>query len=208
MMRWIKEHRYPILINILALVPLVWLVWDFAFDHLSADPIREIQLRTGRYALILLVISLACTTVYRMFRHKSIRPLRRLSGIYAFSYASLHFLNFVGVDYGFDLSAIQQDVLEKRFALAGLAAFLLLIPLVITSTNGWRKKLGKNWKRLHRLIYLIDLLAIIHFIWLSKIDIRIPLIYGTLVVILLIIRLPAIRSIMSKTTKKQTIRDA
>ncbi|MFC1941834.1 sulfite oxidase heme-binding subunit YedZ [Chloroflexota bacterium] len=205
-MKWLKEYRFPIIINILAILPLAWLAWDFAFDQLSADPIREIQLRTGRYALILLVISLACTPVYRVFHHKSILMLRRLSGLYAFAYASLHLLNFVGVDYGFNFGAIQQDALAKRFAIAGLATYLLLLPLVITSTNGWRKRLGDNWKRLHRLAYLTALLAIIHFIWQSKIDIRVPLIYAAVVAVLLIVRLPVIRNLMGKIIKKQTVK--
>ena len=113
-------------------------------------------------------------------------------------YASMHFLNFVGLDYGFDFYLIREDISEKRFALAGLAAFLSLLPLAVTSTRAWIKKLGKNWERLHWLIYLAALLAVTHFIWQVKADLREPLAYGTIIALLLIIRIPAVRKAVSK----------
>jgi sulfoxide reductase heme-binding subunit YedZ len=108
-------------------------------------------------------------------------------------YAGFHFLIFVGLDYGFDWALIQEAIFEKRYALIGFAAFLILSALAITSTKGWMKRLGKNWKRLHKLVYPAALLVIIHFVWLVKADIRRPLTYGAVVVFLLILRWPAIR---------------
>ena len=136
-------------------------------------------------------------------------------GLYAFLYASIHFLIFVGLDYGFDLNLIWQNVAEKRFVLVGLAAFLILIPLAITSTKGWMRRLGKNWKRLHQWIYLASLLVIVHFVWLVKSDIRRPLAYGAVVVFLLLLRTPwarqmgrKLRSRLTSSPKKRMIADA
>jgi len=182
-----------LLTHIAALLPLAVLAWDFAQNQLTVNPIEEIQLRTGKYALVLLVLSLACTPINRIFGLKLVLPLRRLLGLYAFMYASLHFLNFVGLDYGFDFALIREDISEKRFALAGFAAFLSLLPLAITSSKGSMKRLGKNWERLHWLVYLAALLAVTHFIWQVKADIREPLLYGAVVVLLLIVRLPPVR---------------
>ena len=130
--------------HIAALLPLAVLVWDFTQGGLTVNPIQEIQLRTGRYALILLVLSLACTPINIVFGIKSVLGLRRPLGLYAFMYASLHFLNFVGLDYWFDFALIRADISDKRFALAGLAAFLSLLLLAVASTRGWRQRLGKN----------------------------------------------------------------
>jgi sulfoxide reductase heme-binding subunit YedZ len=120
--------------------------------------------------------------------------LRRPLGLYAFLYASLHGLTFVGLDYGFNLGLILREVLQKRFVQAGILAFLLLLPLAITSTRGWMRRLGKNWKQLHRLVYVAALVAVVHFVWLAKGDIREPLAYGAVVVLLLAVRLPFVRS--------------
>lgn len=196
-MRKFNTSRLLILVHIGALIPLALLVWDFAWGQLSVNPIEEIQLRTGKYALVLLVLSLACTPINIIFGTKWVLPLRRLLGLYAFGYACLHFLNFVGLDYGFDFALIREDILEKRYALAGFAAFLSLLLLAVTSTRGWMKRLGKNWERLHWLVYLAGLLAVTHFVWQTKADLREPLIYGAVVVLLLIVRLPQVRKVLS-----------
>lgn len=179
-------------------MPLAILFWDFTQGQLTADPIREIQLRTGKYALTLLVLTLACTPISRVSGLKPVMALRRPLGLYSFMYASLHFLNFVGLDYGFDFALIREDMVTKRFAWFGLAAFLGLIPLAATSTRGWMRRLGKNWERLHWLVYLAALLAVSHFILQAKAGIRVPLIYGAVVVFLLILRVPRIRRIMTR----------
>ncbi len=197
-MHKLRTHWLQLLTHIAALSPLAVLVWDFAQGQLTVNPIQEIQLRTGKYALVLLVLSLACTPVSTLVRFKQALLLRRPLGLYAFMYASLHFLNFVGLDYGFNFGLIREDIFEKRFALAGFAAFLCLLPLAITSTKGWRNRLGKNWQRLHWLVYLAAPLAVAHFAWQVKADLRAPLLYGAVVVLLLIIRIPGIREAVGR----------
>jgi sulfoxide reductase heme-binding subunit YedZ len=195
-MRKLKARWLHILTHVGALLPLAWLLWDYWQGLFIIDPVREITTRTGKTALILLILSLACTPIHTIFGVKQVLRVRRALGLYAFMYASLHFLTFVGLDYGFDFDLIGQAILGQRYVLAGFAAGLLLLLLAITSTRGWQKRLGKNWKRLHRLVYLTGVLAIVHFMWLVK-DIREPLRYGAVVVLLLIVRIPVIRKAVS-----------
>jgi sulfoxide reductase heme-binding subunit YedZ len=188
------KHWPAILTHVAAQTPLAVMAWEYAQGQLSANPIREITLRTGKAALVLLVLSLVCTPVHILFKFRPALKLRRPLGLYAFLYAALHGLTFVGLDYGFDVDLILADVSQKRFVQAGIAAFLLLAPLAITSTRGWMRRLGKNWKQLHRLVYVAALIAVVHFVWLAKGDIREPLAYGAVVVLLLVVRLPFVRS--------------
>lgn len=197
-MRKFEASGLRVLTHIAALLPLAVLVWDFTQGQLTVNPIQEIQLRTGKSTLVLLLLSLACTPINRIFGIKAVLPLRRLLGLYAFMYASLHFLNFVGLDYGFDFGLIQEDIAEKRFALVGFAAFISLLLLAVTSTKGWMRRLGKNWEHLHWLIYVAAVLAVTHFTLQVKVDFREPLLYGVVVVLLLIVRLPGIREVVSK----------
>jgi sulfoxide reductase heme-binding subunit YedZ len=189
----LRKNWLRILTHVGALTPLVWLIWDYWFNNLTVNPIQDITFRTGKPALILLVLSLACTPVNMLFGFKQVLPLRKPLGLYAFMYVCLHFLTFVGLDYGFDWSLLYEAIFEKRYALVGFAAFLILLPLAITSTQGWMRRLGKNWKRLHRWVYLVGILAVVHYVWLVKSDIREPLLYGAAVVLLLCLRLPAVR---------------
>jgi sulfoxide reductase heme-binding subunit YedZ len=195
-MRKLKARWLQILTHIGALLPLTWLLWDCWQGLFIVDPVQEITTRTGKTALILLILSLACTPIYMVFGFRQALRVRRALGLYAFMYAGLHFLTFIGLDYGFDLDLIRQDILDQRYVLVGFAAGLLLLLLAITSTQGWQKRLGKNWKRLHRLAYLAGILAIVHFVWLVK-DIREPLRYGAVVALLLIVRIPVIKRAVS-----------
>lgn len=172
-----------------AWVPLAVLIWDYFTDNLTFNPIQDITFRTGRTALVLLVLSLACTPLNTYFGFREALKLRRPLGLYAFMYASLHFLIFVGLDYGFDLELLQEAIFEKRYALVGFAAFLILLLLALTSTKGWQRRLGHAWKHLHRLVYVAALLVIVHFVWLVKSDYRRPLAYGAVIVVLLLLRL-------------------
>jgi sulfoxide reductase heme-binding subunit YedZ len=189
----LKFTKFQLLVHAGALVPLILLIWDAATDNLTANPIQAVTFRTGKAALVLLVLSLACTPLNTVFGFREAIKVRRPLGLYAFMYVSLHFLTFVGLDYGFDLALLYEAIFEKRFALVGFAAFLILIPLALTSTKGWQKRLGKTWKSLHRWVYLAALLAVVHYVWLVKSDIREPLAYGAAVVILLVLRVPLIR---------------
>ena len=187
MTRWLKWG-----VHVAALTPLaviLILAWQ---GRLTANPIQDITLRTGQTALVLLVLSLSITPLYTAFTIKELLPLRRRLGLYAFFYAILHFLIFVGLDYGFDPELLKEAIFEKRYALVGFAAFLILLPLAVTSTKGWMRRLGKRWKALHRWVYVAAVLVIVHYVWLVKSDIRTPLLYGAVVGILLILRAPAV----------------
>lgn len=189
----LKKNWLRWLTHLGSLFPLAWLLWDYFSDGLTVNPIQDITFRTGKAALILLVLSLACTPLNILFGWRLVLPLRKPLGLYAFMYVSLHFLIFVGLDYGFDWGLLYEAIFEKRYALVGFAAFLMLLPLALTSTQGWMRRLGKNWKRLHRWVYLAGLLAVVHYVWLVKSDIREPLIYGAIVVALLLLRLSWVR---------------
>ncbi|MFC2014513.1 sulfite oxidase heme-binding subunit YedZ [Chloroflexota bacterium] len=192
----LKKNWVRLVAHTAALLPLAFLIWDFTQDRLTVNPIQAIQLRTGKYALVLLVITLAATPVSRLFSSRQVLALRRPLGLYAFLYTSLHLLNFLVLDYRFDFFLIKEDLFEKRFAIAGFIAFLCLLPLAITSTRGWIVRLGKRWKNLHRLIYPAAVLAVVHFGWQVKADIREPLGYGVIVLLLLLVRLPVIKSLL------------
>ncbi len=197
-MLFFRRNWLRVLTHVGAWLPLVLLIWDGAHDRLTVNPIQEISFRTGKIALTLLVLSLACTPFNTLFGLKRVLPLRRPLGLYAFMYACLHLFNFAVVDYGLDVELIKQAIVEKRYVLVGFAAFLLLTPLAMTSTKGWMRRLGKRWKRLHRLVYLAAPLVIIHFVWLVKADIRQPLLYGAIVALLLILRLPLIQRSLNR----------
>jgi len=173
-MRTIRANCLRILTHVGSLLPLACLAWYY-WRRLLFDSIQQITSSTGKTALVLLLLSLACTPV-AVLGFKRVRHIRRALGLYAFLYASLHGLTFVGWDYGFNLRFLKPAILDQRFVLAGSAAFLLLLPLAVTSTRSWQKRLGKNWRRLHRLVYLASILVIAHFMWLVK-DQREPLRY-------------------------------
>lgn len=190
----LKAHWLQILTHLGALLPLAVLAWKYAQNQLTANPIREITLRTGRAALVLLVLSLACTPIYVVSGFQPVLRLRRPLGLYAFLYAALHGLTFAGLDYGFNLALIGEEVRQKRFVQVGFLAFLILLPLALTSTQGWMARLGRNWKRLHRLVYLAALAAVVHYVWAVKADVRKPLLYGAVVAALLVFRIPAVQN--------------
>jgi sulfoxide reductase heme-binding subunit YedZ len=200
--RRITENGLLIAIHLAALLPLAWLALDAARGRLGFNPIREVTLRTGRYALALLVLSLACTPLYVLSGWRRAIVLRKWLGLYGALYVFLHFLVFAGWDYGFDLDLIWLEVRGKRFIQAGLLAMLILIPLAITSTRRWTSRLGRNWKRLHRLVYLADLLAVLHFLLLVKADRRRPLFYGAIVLLLLVVRIPFVRDALASIQKR------
>ena len=198
----LKSRWLLIIAHIGALLPLALMIWDFSQDQLTVNPIQELTFRTGKTALVLLVLSLAVTPVNTVFGFRQVVPLRKWLGLYAFMYVAFHFLIFVWLDYGLDLALLYEAIFEKRYALVGFAAFLILIPLALTSTKGWMRRLGKTWKRLHRFVYLVALLAVIHYVWLVKSDIREPLLYGAIVTLLLALRLPPVRRAISRVRSR------
>jgi len=203
--RFPRLTKLQILVHLAGIFPLAWLLFDFFTNNLTVNPIQAVTLRTGKYALIFLILSLACTPLNTVFHFRQALKVRRALGLYAFFYAGLHFLIFIGVDYGFDPVLLKEAIFEKRFALVGFTAFLILLPLAITSTRGWMKRLGKNWFRLHRLVYLAALLVIVHYVWLVKSDIRVPILYGFVIIVLLILRIPIIRRFFGKFSVRSFI---
>ncbi len=199
------QRRWLLIITHVASVAVfIGLIWQYATGRLGFNPIQELTFRSGEYALILLVLCLACTPLNTVFGLRQVLPLRRWLGLYAFAFACLHLLTFVGLDYQFDLVAIGQEIIEKRYILVGLTAFLILLPLAITSTRGWMQRLGKQWKRLHRLVYVAALLAVLHYAWVVKADIRVPVLYGVVILLLLTLRLPRLRKLFSNLRNRQS----
>jgi sulfoxide reductase heme-binding subunit YedZ len=188
-----KRRLHRVAWHIVGLFPLAWLVFDYWFGLLGPEPIRAIILRTGKSAIILLVASLAVTPLGYLTGWKPLVNWRRPLGLYAFMYVCLHLLAFVWLDYRFVWPLIVEEIVARRYALVGFAAFLLLIPLALTSTKASQKRLGKKWKTLHKLVYLIAILAVIHYIWLVKNAYAQPLLFAGLVAVLLVMRLPAVR---------------
>jgi sulfoxide reductase heme-binding subunit YedZ len=199
---WLARHWLRLAAHAGALYPLASLLWDgYRRDlSLAINPIQAITLRTGGAALVLLIVSLACTPANTVLGWRWVLPLRRTLGLYAFCYAGLHFLTFTVLDYTLDWGLIQQAIVEKRYVLAGFGAFVLLAPLAITSTAGWQRRLGKRWKRLHRVVYLAAALAIVHFAWLVKAEAQRaePLRYGAILAVLLVLRLPPVRRTLGR----------
>jgi sulfoxide reductase heme-binding subunit YedZ len=187
---------FPLLVHIACLLPVPILVYDGLTGNLTADPIRGSILRTGKIALELLILSLACTPLNNIFGFKPALRVRRALGDYAFLYVCLHFAVFISLDFGFDFQLIYNELILP-YALVGFIAGVLLIPLAITSFSPWPKRLGKNWKRLHNLVYLIDLLAAFHFILVVKQGVIEPYLWMMLIVFLLVLRLPLIRRFLS-----------
>jgi len=189
---------FRIFVHIAALLPMAHLLWDTWRGNLTVNPLQDWTFRTGDWALRLLVASLACTPIATIFGFKQAISVRRALGLYGFGYAVVHFFIFIGVDYRFAFDLIWDDLATKRYILVGLAALLIFIPLAITSTRAWMKRLGRRWKQLHKLTYIAVPLAVVHYIWLVKADLRDPLLYAAIVAVLLLLRLPQVRAQVSK----------
>lgn len=198
------KHWIPnflrIAVHLGSVTPLVLLVSDMLMGNLSANPYQEAEQRTGETALVLLLLSLSCTALNILFGFSRAVKHRRALGLYAFLYASVHLFIFVVLDYGFDGKLLIDAVQENSYILVGLAAFLCLVALAITSFRWWMKRLGKNWTRLHRIVYLAAGLVIVHYAWVVKGDLLglsgnviKPLLYGSLLALLLVVRIPPIR---------------
>lgn len=195
-----KVFLFRIIVHTGAWIPLAWLAWEAYAGNLGVNPIQAATQRTGKIALTLLVLSLACTPLNTFFNLRAAIKVRRALGLYAFLYAVIHVFIFTGLDYGFNWSFLKGELLEKPYIWVGLSTFTILAALAITSFDWWKKRLGKKWKLLHRLIYLAGILVIIHFSWAVKGDVlRLsgdiwqPLSYGFAVLLLLVARIPTVR---------------
>ena len=174
----------------LCLMPAASLVWDGFHDGLGANPVEYITHATGNWTLRLVLITLAITPARRIFKQPQLTRFRRLLGLFAFFYGCLHFLTWFWLDKSLDFTEMWKDVAKRPFITMGFLGFSAMIPLAITSTAGWIRRMGgRNWQRLHRLIYLTGAAGVVHYYWLVKSDIRLPVMYGAILAVLLSLRL-------------------
>ena len=174
---------------IAALVPLGWLIYNVVTGHTSANPAEDILLTTGIWAFRFLLITLAITPIRRVTGWNRIIGFRRMLGLFAFFYALVHLSSYIAFDRFFAFNEIAADIAKRPFITAGMAAFALMLPLAITSTKGWIRRLGRRWQMLHRLIYLSAIAAALHFVWKVKVVIGEPVYYAAIVAVLLGFRL-------------------
>lgn len=179
--RWTKVALF-----LLCLVPLGALIW-FGFNQdLTANPLEYITHYTGDWTIRFIMIALAVTPLRVIFNRPALTKFRRMLGLFAFFYACLHLLTWMWFDRQFQIAGMWEDIAMRPYITVGTASFLAMLPLAITSTAGWVRRLGfKRWQRLHRLIYFAGVAAVIHYLWLVKSDIRSPLMYGAILAVLL-----------------------
>lgn len=179
------------LVHALCLAPLALLSWQFwdvwrnGSDALGADPVAEIEHRLGIWALRLLLIALAVTPLRQLTGQPVLIRFRRMLGLYAFAYASLHLAAYLVLDLRGYWTLIFEEIVKRPYITVGFLAWLLLVPLAVTSTQGWIRRLGRRWGQLHKLVYVIGLLAVLHFWWLVKSDLREPALYAGILAVLL-----------------------
>lgn len=203
--RWIRVLK--VLAFLSCLGPVAVLTWKGFHDGLGANPIDVITRTTGRWTLTFLLITLSVTPVRKLTGLAWLIRFRRMLGNYAFFYGTLHLMTYVWLDKFFDVHAMLHDIVKRRFITAGLTAWLLMLPLALTSTNGSIRLLGgKRWQILHRLIYFSAAAGVIHFIWLVKADLRRPLTYGTILVVLLAYRF-VVWTIKRLKTRRANLRE-
>jgi methionine sulfoxide reductase heme-binding subunit len=199
MIRYLK-----VAVFLACLVPLGLLGWDAYTQNLGANPIEKITHTTGDWTLRFLLITLSITPTRKLLGMPALIKFRRMFGLYAFFYGSLHFLTYIWLDKFFNLHEMLADVAKRKFITVGFAAFVLLIPLAVTSTAGWIRRLGgKRWQMLHRLIYITAICGVIHYLWLVKADIRKPLEYAAILTVLLSYRV--VVWIMPKIKKRDGV---
>jgi sulfoxide reductase heme-binding subunit YedZ len=184
-------HLLKPLLFVAALAPAAYLGWALFLspDRLGINPAETLQLETGIWALRFLLGTLAVTPLRRVTGWHRLIQYRRMLGLFAFFYAVLHLASYVVLDRYFDLSGVWEDVAKRPFITAGMAAFVLMIPLAVTSTKGWIRRLGRKWQLLHRLVYLSAAAACLHFIWKVKVVVGEPVYYATILAALLSFRL-------------------
>lgn len=187
---------------LLCLLPLLLLVVDAVRGDLTANPIENLTHRTGWWALLLLLATLTVTPLRRLSGWNGVIKLRRMIGLFAFFYATLHVAIYFGLDQLLSFRYIAEDIVDRPYITVGFTAWLLLVPLAITSSRGWIRRLGRRWQRLHRLVYLSAALAILHFLWLVKADTREPLLFAAAFGVLMLLRLPGRRRQTARTATR------
>jgi sulfoxide reductase heme-binding subunit YedZ len=186
--KFVRALKAPVFL--VCLGPALVLTWKGFHDGLGANPIDVITRTTGRWTLTFLLITLSVTPVRKLSGLTWLIRFRRMLGLFAFFYGSLHLMTYVWLDKFFDVHGMLHDIAKRRFITAGMTAWVLMLPLALTSTTGWIRRMGgKRWQKLHRLIYFSAAAGVVHFIWLVKADLRRPLKYGTVLAVLLAYRL-------------------
>ena len=184
-----RVTAFKITLFLACLAPLAWLAWNAFTSNLGANPIEVITHTTGTWTLVFLLVTLTITPLRKLSGLLELIRFRRMLGLFAFFYAVLHFLTYIWLDKFFDLHDMLKDIAKRPFITVGFAAFVLLIPLAVTSTQGMIRRLGgKHWQWLHRLIYVSAAAGVVHYLWLVKKDIRVPVIYGCILGVLLLYR--------------------
>ena len=173
----------------LSLLPILIIFYQIIYNQLGPEPVKEITHVTGNWTLRFIIITLAMTPLQKFTKLNFWISYRRMFGLFVFFYASAHMMTYVGIDYRFDWSSISDDIVKKKFIFAGFLAWLLLLPLALTSSKKMIRLLKDKWKKLHRLIYITSLLGIIHYLWLVKVVTAEPLIYLMIIMILLVLRI-------------------
>ncbi len=179
------------LVFVACLMPLSLLAWRAFNGNLTANPIEFVTRYTGTWTLRFLLITLAITPLRRLLHAPELIRFRRMLGLYAFFYGSLHLITYVWFDQFFNPAAIAKDIAKRPFITAGVSAFVLMLPLAATSTAGWIRRLGgRRWQLLHRLVYFSALAGVLHYYWLVKSDVRLPVLYAALLAAAMLLRLP------------------
>ena len=173
------------MIFFMALIPFIWLLLKVFQNDLGPDPAQALSIETGEWTLRFLLLTLAITPFRQIFRVAEIARLRRMVGLFAFFYASIHFLSWMAFILGFRWLAIAEELVERPYITVGFLAYVILFLLGVTSTNSMVRRLGKNWKRLHKFVYAASILAIVHLLWILRTDVTEAVIYGVLLAILL-----------------------
>jgi sulfoxide reductase heme-binding subunit YedZ len=189
------KKYYKTSIFVLSLIPFFLILYKIIFNKLGPEPVKEITHFTGEWTLLFIIFTLSMSPLKKITKLNIWISFRRMLGLFLFFYATLHMLTYVVIDYRLDLQSISKDIITKKFIFVGFAAWILLLPLALTSSKKAIIYLKDKWKKLHRLIYLISIFGIIHFIWLVKKDLTEPLIYAAIVVILLLFRFNAKKGI-------------
>jgi sulfoxide reductase heme-binding subunit YedZ len=188
--KFLATKPAKVLVFLLSAIPFLIIIWRTIRGDLTANPVEYYQHTTGNWTLRFLIFTLCITPFRKLFSLPELIRFRRMLGLFAFFYVCLHFFTYLGPDQSFNFAGMLKDVVKRPFITVGFAAFVLLIPLAITSTAGWIRRLGgKRWQAIHRSIYVCAILGVIHYYWLVKSDVRKPLFYGALVAILLLWRL-------------------
>ena len=184
-----------IIVFFLSLWPIYLITYQIVFNQLGPEPVDRIINHFGEWTLIFILLTLSMTPLKKITKSIEWIKFRRMLGLFTFFYASIHMLSYVGLDYRFDFEPLINDVLKKKFIFIGFSAWLLLIPLAVTSSEKMVRLLKKNWKKIHRLIYIIGIFGVLHYIWLSKTIFFKPLIFLILLIILLLFRIKITKSV-------------